>query len=190
MITFHEIKRQSNIVKHGIDFVNAEAAFVGVTITRADSRDDYGEQRLQTLAMIDGVVVFIVHVSRGHTDHMAITLFQSERLKNMKKKSTGRTRLDDSLKRVVKRRDDDAPSTKVADWDGAVIARNRVPVAVVRLRGAGKRPSKQQVAIRFSPDVLAALRASGRGWQTRVNETMRERLGLARDESKSVALRT
>ena len=70
VITFDEIKRQSNIVKHGIDFVDAEAAFVGVTITRTDSRDDYGEQRLQTLAMIKGVVVFIVHVSRGESDHI------------------------------------------------------------------------------------------------------------------------
>lgn len=105
----------------------------------------------------------------------------------MKQKSTGRTRLDDSVKRVAERSDDDAPSTKAADWDGAVIAKNRVPVAVVRLRGAGKRPAKQQVAIRFSPDVLAALRASGPGWQTRVNETMRERLGLAGDEPKSAA---
>ena len=45
-VIFDEIKRQSNIVKHGIDFVDAEAAFVGVTITRTHSRDDCGEQRL------------------------------------------------------------------------------------------------------------------------------------------------
>ena len=109
----------------------------------------------------------------------------------MKKKATGRTRLDDNVKRVAllaKRSDDDAPSTKVADWDGAVISKNRVPVAVVRLRGSGKRPAKQQVAIRFSPDVLAALRASGPGWQTRVNETMRERLGLAREDASGAAV--
>ena len=91
------------------------------------------------------------------------------------------------VSRAVERSDDDAPSTKAADWDGAVVAKNRVPVAVVRLRGSGKRPAKQQVAIRFSPDVLAALRASGPGWQTRVNETMRERLGLAGDESSGAA---
>ena len=70
MITFDEIKCQSNIVKHGIDFLGAEAAFVGVTITRTDARDDYGEQRLQTLAVFGGVVVFIVHVPRGNSDHI------------------------------------------------------------------------------------------------------------------------
>jgi uncharacterized protein (DUF4415 family) len=33
---------------------------------------------------------------------------------------------------------------------------------------------KIQTAIRFDPDVLAGLRATGRGWQTRVNDTMRD----------------
>ena len=40
-----------------------------------------------------------------------------------------------------------------------------------RPAGSGK---KEQVAIRFDTDVLSALRASGKGWQTRVNEVMRE----------------
>ncbi|MDR2244498.1 MAG: BrnA antitoxin family protein [Burkholderiales bacterium] len=43
-----------------------------------------------------------------------------------------------------------------------------------RIRGPGKKPSKVQTAIRFDPDVLAALKATGRGWQTRVNDVMRE----------------
>lgn len=34
--------------------------------------------------------------------------------------------------------------------------------------------TKQQVAIRFDRDVLDALRATGPGWQTRVNDVMRE----------------
>ncbi|MDR0781911.1 MAG: BrnA antitoxin family protein [Pseudomonadales bacterium] len=42
------------------------------------------------------------------------------------------------------------------------------------VRGAGKKPVKVQTAIRFDPEVLAALRSTGRGWQTRVNDVMRE----------------
>ena len=42
---------------------------MGVTTTRTDSRDDCGEQRLQTLAIMGGIVVFIVHASRGDNDH-------------------------------------------------------------------------------------------------------------------------
>ena len=40
--------------------------------------------------------------------------------------------------------------------------------------GSTKADSKQAVKLRFDPDVLAALRATGRGWQTRVNDVMRE----------------
>jgi len=43
-----------------------------------------------------------------------------------------------------------------------------------RRRGAGKAPPKVSTTIRFDADVLAALKASGKGWQTRVNEAMRE----------------
>jgi uncharacterized protein (DUF4415 family) len=32
---------------------------------------------------------------------------------------------------------------------------------------------KQQVTLRLSPDVLEALRATGEGWQTRIDETLR-----------------
>jgi uncharacterized protein (DUF4415 family) len=35
-------------------------------------------------------------------------------------------------------------------------------------------PKKAPVTIRFDVDVLAALKATGKGWQTRVNEAMRE----------------
>ena len=34
--------------------------------------------------------------------------------------------------------------------------------------------AKQPVKLRLDPDLLAALRASGRGWQTKVNSTLRK----------------
>ena len=40
--------------------------------------------------------------------------------------------------------------------------------------GSVKAYAKVAVKLRLDPDVLAALRATGRGWQTRVNDTMRE----------------
>jgi uncharacterized protein (DUF4415 family) len=44
----------------------------------------------------------------------------------------------------------------------------------VRRRGEQKAPTKIPTTIRFDADVLAELKASGRGWQTRVNDAMRE----------------
>jgi uncharacterized protein (DUF4415 family) len=40
--------------------------------------------------------------------------------------------------------------------------------------GSVKADSKVAVKLRLDPDVLAGLRATGRGWQTRVNEQMRD----------------
>jgi uncharacterized DUF497 family protein len=56
-----EAKRQSNIQKHGIDFVGIEKAFVGTTLTILDDRFDYGELRFITLGILTGRVVVIAH---------------------------------------------------------------------------------------------------------------------------------
>jgi uncharacterized protein (DUF4415 family) len=39
--------------------------------------------------------------------------------------------------------------------------------------------TKEPVKLRLDADVLTALRASGEGWQTRINETLRASLRLA-----------
>lgn len=56
-----EAKRQSNIQKHGLDFVGIETAFAGTTLTILDDRFDYGESRFITLGILSGRVVVIAH---------------------------------------------------------------------------------------------------------------------------------
>ena len=70
MVIYDESKRQTNIGKHGIDFVDSASIFEGFTITREDGRDGYGELRLQTLGLLAGVVVFVVHTPRCDVDHV------------------------------------------------------------------------------------------------------------------------
>lgn len=41
-------------------------------------------------------------------------------------------------------------------------------------RGAQKTPTKVQTAVRYDADVLAAFKAGGPGWQTRMNDALRE----------------
>lgn len=45
-----------------------------------------------------------------------------------------------------------------------------------RPKGSLAAMRKTPVKIRLDPDLLAALRASGRGWQTRVNELLRREI--------------
>lgn len=40
--------------------------------------------------------------------------------------------------------------------------------------GSVKSDAKQAVTVRYSPDVLAAFRATGAGWQTRMNEALKD----------------
>lgn len=58
-----EAKRLSNLHRHGIDFavVESEGLFAGETVTQPDDRFEYGEQRFQTLALLKGEVVSIIH---------------------------------------------------------------------------------------------------------------------------------
>ena len=65
------------------------------------------------------------------------------------------------------------------EWKAAEMAR-AVPFAGLpkslraKLRGPQKSPVKVPTTIRFDADVLATLKASGKGWQTRVNEAIRD----------------
>jgi uncharacterized protein (DUF4415 family) len=60
---------------------------------------------------------------------------------------------------------------KKADlFNGEKLVRRGRPKAVT---------TKEPVKIRLDADVLAALRASGDGWQTRINDTLRASLQLA-----------
>jgi uncharacterized protein (DUF4415 family) len=64
------------------------------------------------------------------------------------------------------------------DWKKAIVTHGGGTASTVaELRealAARKRPSKQSVAIRIDPDVLAAFRAEGPGWQTRMNAVLRD----------------
>jgi len=79
--------------------------------------------------------------------------------------------------------DNDNPEWKAEDFDKAVPL-SGLPKSLQsklrRVRGPNRLPTKKQTAIRFDEDVLAALRATGKGWQTRVNDVMREWLNSKR----------
>lgn len=65
MFTWDEAKRRANLRKHGIDFVDAERIFRGVTLTAEDAREAYGERRFLTLGLLEDQVVSVAHTERG-----------------------------------------------------------------------------------------------------------------------------
>lgn len=58
-------KRQSNIEKHGVDFVEAVAIFGGPVIEAADRRSDYGEERFRALGRVDNEQYVVAYTRRG-----------------------------------------------------------------------------------------------------------------------------
>jgi uncharacterized protein (DUF4415 family) len=76
---------------------------------------------------------------------------------------------------------DDAPLT-AAELRTARPARDAIPhiIEAVRRRGRPRGESKALVTLRLDKDVVAALRAGGEGWQTRINELLRAAVGLWR----------
>ena len=64
------------------------------------------------------------------------------------------------------------------DWSHGVVTPGGGVAATIsalrRVRGKNKNPTKEQVAIRIDPEVLAAFRADGPGWQTRMNTALKE----------------
>ena len=74
--------------------------------------------------------------------------------------------------------DADSVRSKRGEWDKAIVSHSldelRAKLAARRTRGPNKLPTKEQVAVRYSPEVLNAFRATGRGWQTRMDEALRD----------------
>lgn len=60
-ITWDEAKRKRNLKEHGLDFVDAQDVFDGLTFTYEDDRFRYEEQRFVTLGLFEGIPVSIVH---------------------------------------------------------------------------------------------------------------------------------
>ena len=69
------------------------------------------------------------------------------------------------------------------EWTGAE-ARKAVPFSVLpktlqtklarRTRGVQLAPTKERITIRLTPNVLEAFRATGAGWQTRVDAALQD----------------
>ena len=64
MLTWDETKRKLNIKSHGLDFAGCDAIWDHFTVTREDTRQDYGEARLVCFGLLAGEVVVMVYTER------------------------------------------------------------------------------------------------------------------------------
>jgi uncharacterized protein (DUF4415 family) len=52
-------------------------------------------------------------------------------------------------------------------------------------RGPQKSPTKKQVSLRLSPEVVAHFKSTGKGWQTRIDETLKKAIEPRRRKKAS-----
>ena len=78
-----ETKNQSNIAKHGVDFDDAQRVFDGFTFDAPDNRFDYGEERIISIGLLEGIAILVV----VHTDRVGVCRIISARQANRKERS-------------------------------------------------------------------------------------------------------
>lgn len=69
--------------------------------------------------------------------------------------------------------DEDNPQTVAADWQDAVMAIGGRVIGRTP-RGRQKAPVKIPVTLRLDNEVVARFKATGKGWQTRMNDALKE----------------
>lgn len=84
-------------------------------------------------------------------------------------------------KRTKIESDDDFPELTSAGLKRFRPARDMEPlladISAKKFRGKQKKPTKRLVSLRLSPDVLAHFKATGKGWQTRLDEALQLLIG-------------
>lgn len=63
-MAYDPAKRKKNQRKHEIDLAECDSAFDQPMLTREDTREDYGEERLVSLGWLKGRVVVLVWTDR------------------------------------------------------------------------------------------------------------------------------
>ena len=76
--TWDEPKRLRNIKVHGLDFVGSEAVFDSPVVSWEDDRTAYGEQRINLLGWLNGIIVHMTYTERGDEPHV-ISLRKAEK---------------------------------------------------------------------------------------------------------------
>ncbi len=59
-----ERKRQSNIRKHGIDFIDVPGIFDGDVVVLPDERFDYGENRFIGIGILKSQIIVVAYTER------------------------------------------------------------------------------------------------------------------------------
>jgi uncharacterized protein (DUF4415 family)/uncharacterized DUF497 family protein len=165
-LTFDPAKDQANIAKHAVSLALAAQIDWSEVVSRPDTRHDYKELREIGFGLIDDRLYCVVFTQRGESS--ACVRQTREKFAMFKNR-----------KIVMPSEEEEAAINRgiAADPDTYEVSREEIQ-EMRPLKNRGGRPKlnnpKEPVSLRLDADVLAAFRASGDGWQTRMNNALRE----------------
>ena len=162
-------KNLTNSAKHGLNLADAEQVLTGPCVTFADDRFDYGEDRLITLGVL-------CRSSSHRCPCAARRRHNTDHLNEKGKPTVSKKSIISDLSRI--------DLIKNAEIDYSDIP--ALDKSFFKKATAAWPPAKQQLTIRLDSDLLNWLKASGRGYQTRINRILR----AAMESQSSRPLRT
>lgn len=174
-IEFDLAKREWTLRKRGSDLAKAGSIFEAFTLTHEDEREDYGEERFVTYGILGGEMVACA----------ALSAF--ERPEKMSERSTTSVDHDPDDGDLDDYDPDDAPiltaemAARAQISIGGKVIREADPPLGTR-RGRPPKPADERkvlVSLRLAPDIVKWFRATGPGWQSRMEELLRREVRSA-----------
>jgi uncharacterized protein (DUF4415 family) len=165
-LEWDEEKRRANIQKHGLDFAQATNLDWDNATYIEDTRFPYPEPRYWHLP----------YGSAGYTWSLSADAVPSCGSSVFAKRTGKRSSAMASKhgKRIVP--DGDIPEMAAANFAAAKSLKADMPEVVEAMKRGRGRPKvenpKARVSLRLDPKVVAAYKATGEGWQSRINEIL------------------
>jgi uncharacterized protein (DUF4415 family) len=188
-IEFDPAKDAINLKKHGLSLALARDLAWDEAVVKADDRYHYDEIRMNVTIPMGNRLYRISFTEEDEIIRVFSCAMPPTRRKNAMSKETLKTRSgreivlntdeEEAAIRAGIAQDPDNPEWTEEDFARARPAREVLPPALYE--ALTKKPVRPRLdipkvftGIRFDADVLDGLRATGKGWQTRVNDAMRE----------------
>ncbi len=157
-----ENKRQTNIIKHGIDFIDAQKIFNYETVTLEDNRFNYGEQRFIALGLLKGKIIVVIY-----TERISLELYLLEKRPKMNNKSTSMKSMT-NWERLNSIKDEDIDFS-----DCPEITSEMLKTATIR-SGLKSSVTKQALTLYLDDEIVTWYQKNEESHQAQINTLLKE----------------
>ena len=167
-----EVKNQANIRKHGVGFDTAKRIFEGPVVNWADQRKDYSEDRSISIGRVEnGVLIVLAHTDRAGRIRLISAVQRPARKGRLTMSEYDRPL---TLEQIAARKDEEIDFSDIPELDDAFWKRAKLI----------EPDHTEQITLRVKRSVLTYFKASGKGYQTRINRVLESYVRADRQESK------